>query len=123
MKCTELKQAMMEKALPLMTNYQTDLVYDFEVIDEVDEKGIPCLLSWQIRDTGTHLVNLNEGDAFDFAVTALEYNDYETVIVYTPWDSWSMGQLKKIKDGDTIQNKWLSLWEDMSKFIPEEVTE
>ena len=120
MKNTELKKKMMEKALPLMINYQTDLVYDFETIDEIDAKGIPCLLSWQVRDTGTHLVRLNSAEDFDFAVTALEYNDWEVVIIYTPWDGWSMSELAEIKDSDGVQNKWLSLWEDMSRFIPEE---
>ena len=119
---TELKKKMMEKALPLMTHYQTDLVYDFEVIDEIDAKGIPCLLSWQVRNTGTHLVRLDSAEGFDFAGTALEYNDWEAVIIYTPWDGWSMSELKEIKDNDNVQNKWLSLWEDISRFIPEEVT-
>ena len=120
---TELKQKMMAKALPLMVNYQTDLVYDFEVIDETDAKGIPCLLSWQVRDTGTNLVRLDSAEDFDLATTVLEYNDWETVIIYTPWDGWSMSELAEIKDNDSVQNKWLSLWEDISRFIPEEVTE
>ena len=124
----ELKQKMLKTALPLMVNYQTDLIYDFEIIDEVTVKGIPCLLSWQVRDTGTHLVRLNisEGfysEGFKFAETALGCNDWEAVIVYTPWDGWSMSKLKEIKDIDRVRNKWLSLWEDMSRFIPEEVTE
>lgn len=119
---TELKKKMMEKALPLMINYQTDLVYDFEVINEIDAKGIPCLLSWQVRDTGTHLVRLDSAEDFDLATTALEYNDWETVIIYTPWDRWSMSELAEIKDRDGVQNKWLSLWEDVSRFISEEVT-
>ena len=122
---TELKQKMMEKALPLMISYQTDLVYDFEVIDEIDTKGIPCLLSWQVRDTGTHLVRLNtsesfSSEAYEFAEAALEYNDWEAVIIYTPWDGWSMSELAEIKDSDSVQRKWLSLWEDISRFIPEE---
>lgn len=123
MKNTELKQKMMEKALPLMVSYQTDLIYDFEIIDEIDAKGIPCLLSWQVRDTGTHLVRLTDAKGFDFAATALEYNDWEAVIIYTPWDEWSMSELKEIKDIDSVQNKWLSLWEDIRRFIPEEATE
>lgn len=128
MKKTEVKQAMMKKALPLMTHYQTDLVYDFEVIDEVDEKGIPCLLSWQVRDTGTHLVKLDTSEGFssegyEFAEAALEYNDWEAIIIYTPWDGWSMSELAKIEDSDSVQNKWLSLWEDIKRFIPEEATE
>lgn len=117
---TELKKKMMEKALPLMVNYQTDLVYDFEVIDEIDAKGIPYLLSWQVRDIGTHLIRLDSAEDFDLAVTALGYNDWEAVIIYTPWDEWSMSELKEIKDSDSVQNKWLSLWEDMSRFISEE---
>ena len=117
---TELKQKMLERALPLMISYQTDLVYDFETIDEIDAKGIPCLLSWQVRDTGTHLVRLDSAEDFDFATTALEYNDWEAVIIYAPWDEWSMSELAEIKDIDSIQNKWLSLWEDISRFIPEE---
>lgn len=122
---TELKQKMMEKALPLMISYQTDLVYDFEVIDETDAKGIPCLLSWLVRDTGTHLVKLNtsEGfysEGFEFAETALGCNDWEAVIIYTPWDGWSVSELTEIKDSNSVQNKWLSLWEDISRFIPEE---
>lgn len=120
---TELKEKMMKTALPLMVAYQTDLVYDFEYIDEIDAKGIPCLLSWQIRDTGTHLVRLDSAEDFDFAATALEYNDWEAVIIYTPWDEWSMSELKEIKDIDSVQNKWLSLWEDIRRFIPEEVIE
>lgn len=124
---TELKQKMMEKALPLMVNYQTDLVYDFETIDEIDAKDIPCLLSWQVRDTGTNLVRLNtsesfSSEAYEFAETALEYNEWEAVIIYTPWDEWSMSELAEIKDSDGVQNKWLSLWEDVSSVIPEEVT-
>lgn len=119
---TELKQKMMEKALPLMIGYQTDLVYDFETIDEIDVKGIPCLLSWQVRDTGTHLVRLDSAEDFDFAATALEYNDWEAVIIYTPWDGWSMSELKEIKDVDSVQSKWLSLWEDVSRFMAKEVT-
>lgn len=117
MENTELKQKMMKKALPLMVAYQTDLVYDFELIDEIDAKGIPCLLSWQVRDTGTHLVRLDSAESFDFAMTALQYNDWEAVIIYTPWDGWSMSELAEIKDSDGVQNKWLSLWEDMSRFI------
>lgn len=125
---TELKKKMMAKALPLMVLYQTDLVSDFEVIDEIDAKGIPCLLSWQVRDTGTHLVRLNtsesfSSEAYEFAEAVLEYNDYETVIIYTPWDGWCMPEFAEIKDVDSVQNKWLSLWEDISRFIPEEVTE
>lgn len=125
---TELKKKMMENALPLMVNYQSDLVYDFEVIDETDAKGVPCLLSWQVRDTGTNLVRLNTSEAFsseayDFAEAALDYNDWETVIIYTPWDGWCMSELAEIKDVDSVQNKWRSLWEDISRFIPEEVTE
>lgn len=122
MKNTELKKKMMEKALPLMISYQTDLVYDFETIDEIDAKGIPCLLSWQVRDTGTHLVRLDSAESFDVATTALEYNSREAVIIYTPWDGWSMSELAEIKDSDGVQSKWLSLWEDMSRFIPEEET-
>ena len=124
---TELKQKMMEKALPLMFAYQTDLIYDFETIDEIDAKGIPCLLTWQVRDTGTNLVNLNtsesfSSEAYEFAEAALEYNDWEAVIIYTPWYGWSMSELAEIKDIDGVQRKWLSLWEDMSRFISEEVT-
>ncbi len=119
----DLKRTMMEEiALSLMMHYQTDLVYDFEVIDEIDAKGVPCLLSWQIRDTGTHLVRLDSAEGFNFAKAALEYNDWETVIIYTPWDEWSMSKLAEIKDIDSVQNKWLSLWEDMSRFIQEEAT-
>lgn len=33
---TELKKKMMEAALPLMTHYQTDLIYCFEVIDRIN---------------------------------------------------------------------------------------
>ena len=126
---TELKQKMLERALPLMIGYQIDLVYDsdlvcdFETIDEIDAKNIPCLLSWQVRDTGTHLVRLDSAEGFDFAVTALEYNNWEVVIIYTPWDGWSVSEFKEIKDVDSVQNKWLSLWEDMSRFVPEEATE
>lgn len=119
---TELKQKMMEKTLPLMISYQTDLIYDFETIDEIDAKGIPCLLTWQVRDTGTHLVRLDNAESFDVATTVLEYNDWEAVIIYTPWYEWSMSELAEIKDRDGVQNKWLSLWEDMSRFISEEAT-
>ena len=105
---TELKQKMLERALPLMINYQTDLVYDFELIDETDAKDIPCLLSWQVRDTGTHLVKLNtsesfSSEAYEFAEAALEYNDWEAVIIYTPWDEWGMSELAEIKDIDSVK--------------------
>ena len=119
----ELKKKMLKKALPLMVTYQTDLIDDFEFIDQIDAKGTPCLLSWQVRDTGTHLVRVTDAKGFDFSSTALEYNDWEAVIIYTPWDEWSMSELAEIKDIDSVKSKWLSLWEDMSRFITEEVTE
>lgn len=122
MKKIELKQKMMKKALPLMVAYQTDLVYDFELIDEMDAKGIPCLLSWQVRDTGTHLVRLTDAKGFDFAATALEYNEWEAVIIYTPWGEWSISELAEIKDVDGVQSKWMSLWEDMSKLTTEDMS-
>ena len=60
------------------------------------------MLSWQVRDTGTHLIRLDSAEGFDFAVTALEYNDWEAVTIYTPWDGWSMSEFKEIKDVDSV---------------------
>ena len=55
-----------------------------------------------MRDTGTHLIRLDSAEGFDFAVTALEYNDWEAVTIYTPWDGWSMSEFKEIKDVDSV---------------------
>ena len=111
---TELKKRMLSQALPVMTGYQTDLVYDFEVIDEVAKEGIPCLMSWQIRDTGTHLVRLANGESFDFALTCLEYNDYETVIVYEMGKGFEMGAIAPIDNLDAIAEKWITIKEVMA---------
>lgn len=51
MTAREVKIEMINKALPIMTGYQSDIVYDFESIDEMKDGESAC---WSIRETGTH---------------------------------------------------------------------
>lgn len=47
----EVKIEMLNKALPIMTGYQSDIVYDFESIDEMKDGESAC---WSISETSTH---------------------------------------------------------------------
>lgn len=51
MTAREVKFEMLNRALPIMTGYQSDIVYDFESIDEMKDGESAC---WSIRETGTH---------------------------------------------------------------------
>lgn len=51
MTAREVKIEMPNKALQIMTGYQSDIVYDFESIDEMKDGESAC---WSIRETGTH---------------------------------------------------------------------
>jgi|GEM_PF-2104234 hypothetical protein len=51
MTAREVKIEMLNKALQIMTGYQSDIVYDFESIDEMKDGESAC---WSIRETGTH---------------------------------------------------------------------
>lgn len=51
MNATDIKIEMLNKILPIMTAYQSDIVYDFESIDDMKEGETAC---WSIRETGTH---------------------------------------------------------------------
>ena len=52
---TQLKQEMLKTALEFMTGYQTDLVYDFESIDEITDDVSRV---WMLRETGTGLYSI-----------------------------------------------------------------
>ena len=54
MNATEVKIEMLNKALPMMIAYQSDIVYDFESIDEMKD-GYTAY--WVIRKTGTHFTS------------------------------------------------------------------
>ena len=89
----KLKRWMMRIAMSHMTHYQTDLVYDFKIIDKIEEKGKARVCSWQLRDTGTDFVQMD----FDKIVTACrEYNDYEFVIIYSKVDGFTITEAMKI---------------------------
>ena len=103
---TELKQKMLKMALPLMTHYQTDLIYCFEDIDRIDIQGISCLLSWQVSKAGTSLFGLDTAEGVDLAATRLEFNNWEAVIIYTPQKEWSIEKLTAIENIEEVQDKW-----------------
>lgn len=103
---TELKQKMLKMALPLMTHYQTDLIYCFEGIDRIDTQDIPCLLSWQVSKAGTSLFGLDTAESVDLAATRLEFNNWEAVITYTPQKEWSIEELTAIENMEEVQDKW-----------------
>ena len=89
----ELKKWMMKIAVSYMTHYQSDLVYDFKIIDKIEESGKARVCSWQLRDTGTDFVRMD----FDKIVTACrEYNDYEFVITYNDVDGFAITEAMKI---------------------------
>lgn len=56
MTAREIKIEMLYKILPIMTSYQSDIVYDFECIDEMKAGDIAY---WVIRETGTHFITDN----------------------------------------------------------------
>lgn len=103
---TELKKKMLKMALPLMTHYQTDLVYCFEGIDRIDAKETPCLLSWQVSKAGTSLFGLDTAEGIDLAATRLEFNNWEAIIIYTPQKEWNIEKLTAIENMEEVQNKW-----------------
>lgn len=89
---------MMETAMPLMVAHLTDLIYDFEVIDDIEAKGQSRLLSWQIRDTGTNLIVLDSNEAIYKAAFLRDANKWEALIVYAPEVGFEiMSKLKKIE--------------------------
>ena len=92
----KLKRWMMRIAMSHMSHYQTDLVYDFETIDKIEEEGKARVCSWQIRDTGTNFVRMNIDETEAFVVACREYNDYEFMITYSKVDGFTITEAMKI---------------------------
>ena len=92
----ELKKWMMKIAMSHMTHYQTDLVYDFEIVDNIEERGLTKVYSWQIRDTGTNFVRIDTVEGKEFAASFREYNDYESMITYNDVDGFAITEAMKI---------------------------
>ena len=92
----ELKKWMMKIAMSYMTHYQTDLVYDFEIVDNIKERGLTKVYSWQIRDTGTDFVRIDTVEGKEFAASFREHNDYEFMITYNDVDGFAITEAMKI---------------------------
>lgn len=51
---TELKREMVDVAMKVMTNFQSDIVYDLEKVDELAQRKRDGWFYWAVRKMGTH---------------------------------------------------------------------
>lgn len=50
---TELKREMVDVAMKVMTNFQSDIVYDLEKVDELAQRKRDGWFYWAVRKMGT----------------------------------------------------------------------